>query len=317
MSLSVLSIARRLLLVLAGLHLVWGIMLLIPWVLPALGLGAPGFVNAGTAVPGVMFLGLGGVLGLSSVEPLRQWALLLAMVWVHAAGVGFAVGGWVAEPGGWTAPLARVSFGVGTIAALGWTLRAAWKQHRAAGAPIEALPAEHLEGYLEMATTQHGESIAALSEDGPVLLVFLRHFGCTFCREALHELAVHTPRIAAEGTRLVLVHMADDLRADAFLGGYGLAHVDRVQDTECDLYRAFGLSRGSFSQLFGVSTWVRGTKAGVWDGHGLGTLEGDGMRMPGVFLVHHRRVVRAYRHDRASARPDYVSLARCETPALC
>jgi len=42
---------------------------------------------------------------------------------------------------------------------------------------------------LDTAVTQSGERLVELSEMSPVLLVFLRHAGCTFCREALADFA--------------------------------------------------------------------------------------------------------------------------------
>ena len=50
---------------------------------------------------------------------------------------------------------------------------------------------------LEEAQTTSGGSLAELSNRQPVLLVLLRHSGCTFCREALADLAVRRAEIEA------------------------------------------------------------------------------------------------------------------------
>ena len=55
-------------------------------------------------------------------------------------------------------------------------------------------------------------------------------------------------------------------------------------DPECVLYRAFGLRRGKLAQLFSP----RIIRNGIWAilaGHRLGKLNGDGFRMPGVFIL--------------------------------
>jgi hypothetical protein len=62
---------------------------------------------------------------------------------------------------------------------------------------------------LEGAVTQSGESLVSLSEASQLLLVFLRHAGCTFCREALGNIARARPVIERTGARIVLVHMGD------------------------------------------------------------------------------------------------------------
>jgi hypothetical protein len=161
-----------------------------------------------------------------------------------------------------------------------------------------------------------GDSLLTASADQPLLIVFLRHFGCTFCREALADLAEARQRIESRGTRLVLVHMSSDEDAAAFFAGYGLADVTRVSDPDRELYRAFDLRRGTLRQLFGARVWWRGWRAGVRDGHGVGVLQGDGLQMPGAFLVSRGRIVHACRHESAADRPDYCSLAVGEASAL-
>ncbi len=162
------------------------------------------------------------------------------------------------------------------------------------------------------ARTSAGPSILELSQLSPILLVFLRHTGCTFCREALSDLAEKRREIESTGARIVLVHMSPEDRARKFLERYELADLPRVSDPGRALYRAFGLGRGGFWSLFGPKVWVRGFKAGVIDGHGIGALAGDGFQMPGVFLVYHGEILTAYRHLTAADRPDYVALASGE-----
>ncbi len=166
---------------------------------------------------------------------------------------------------------------------------------------------------LEEAITQRGENLSELSHRSPVLIVFLRHFGCTFCREACRELARTRQTLEARGTRLVLVHLGTEEEAAIFFESFGLGDVDRVGDRVRWLYRAFGLRRGSLWQLLGPRVWWRGFKAGLLNGHGIGRLEGDALQMPGVFLVHHDEMLRSHVHRDASDRPDYAELGLCPT----
>lgn len=196
-------------------------------------------------------------------------------------------------------------------------LSATVAHHVHEGGALDRLDPARLEGYMEMAVTQDDETIAELSRQGPVLLVFLRHFGCTFCREALADLAARRREIELNGTRIVVVHMSRPDVAAAMFEEYGLLDLDQISDPECELYRAFGLERGDLTQLFGPMVWARGFVAGVLRGHGVGHLQGDGFRMPGVFLVNEGRVVREYRHERASSRPDYAALSLCTDAQPC
>jgi hypothetical protein len=156
-----------------------------------------------------------------------------------------------------------------------------------------------------------GESLAKMSEQQPILLIFLRHFGCTFCREALGDLYRLQGQIASRGVRPVVVHMVEDDVAEQHMTKFGLRHVARVSDPEKRLYAAFELRRGTFGQLYGIDTWVEGLRAGWLEGHSVGREVGDNTQMPGIFLVHNGEILRAFRHTTASVRADFCALAEC------
>ncbi len=159
---------------------------------------------------------------------------------------------------------------------------------------------------------QEGSTLSDLSQEKPLLIVFLRHFGCTFCKEALGDISQKQEALAEEGVKIVLVHMGSESDAQAYFAKYGIAHIDRVSDPSCILYRVFGLQRASFLQVFGLKSFTRGFYAGILKGHGIGKLVGDGFRMPGVFLVHQNKILQSYKHQTASDVPDYQAIASCE-----
>ena len=160
--------------------------------------------------------------------------------------------------------------------------------------------------------TQRGRSVLELSRESPVLLVFLRHFGCTFCREAMSDIADQRAELEAAGVRVVLVHMSADELAEQYFERYKLEGIDHVSDPACDGYRAFGLVKGTFNQLFGLQSWIRGFEAGVVKGHWVGYQQlGDGFQMPGAFGVLDGEVVGSFVHKVASDRPDYWALVAC------
>jgi hypothetical protein len=161
---------------------------------------------------------------------------------------------------------------------------------------------------LESATTQQGRTLAAMSRERPVLVVLLRHLGCTFCREALADVAARRAEIERSAT-ICLVHMTDDASAAGLFAKHALGDVARVADADKRLYGALELARGTIGQLFGPRLWVRGLVAGVLGGHGIGGLRGDGFQMSGAFLIRDGRVVRAFRHQDAGDRPDYCAIA--------
>ena len=163
---------------------------------------------------------------------------------------------------------------------------------------------------LDSMKTNTGETVYEQSQTKPIMLVFLRHFGCTFCREALSDLSKQREEIEQLGVKLVFVHMSDEETANEYFNEYHLAGSTHVCDPECRYYQAFGLAKGSFNQLFGLATWIRGFSAGVVAGHGIGPRLGDDTQMPGIFIVSKGEIKNSFVHKLASDRPDYVRFAR-------
>lgn len=151
-------------------------------------------------------------------------------------------------------------------------------------------------------------ALTSLSTRQPVLLICLRHLGCTFTRQALGDLRDQRPAIEAGGTRLALVHLEPSSTARPFLARYGLADVAAMSDPSAGMYEACGLGRGRWGQLVRPAILWRWVRSAVFERHGAGWTGADVRRMPGAFLVRDGRIVRAFRHTTTADRPDYVSL---------
>lgn len=156
---------------------------------------------------------------------------------------------------------------------------------------------------------QQGATLGELSLGQPLLVLFFRHSGCTFCREAMARLAEHRKEIEAQGVKIALVHMSPPQNAAQTFARYGLEDLHCFSDPQCQLYRAFELRRGSFGNLFGPQSWWRGAVAGIIRRHGLGLPVGDGFRMHGAFLLQDGRILQSFRAQNASDQPDLVSLS--------
>jgi len=164
------------------------------------------------------------------------------------------------------------------------------------------------EGLLNSYASQTRQPLGALSAESPLLLVFLRHFGCTFCREAVDEISRKRAAIQARGARLAFVHLGTEEKAKAFFLPYGLADVPRFGDPEGRLYQKFGLMRAELRQYLNSESLFRMVMAWM-SGHFVGLPAGDVQRMPGTFLMQGNQIVKAFRHKLVSDRPDYVALA--------
>lgn len=155
--------------------------------------------------------------------------------------------------------------------------------------------------------SEQGHTIGQLSTGPGVLLVFIRHAGCTFCREALADLAAERADIERRGLRLAVVHMSGPQPGAELLARYGLADVDHFSDPECRLFRAFALARGTAGQVLGPAIWWRGLLALLK--HGVGKLEGDGFQLGGAFLVRNSQIVAAQRLKTSAERLEFGRVA--------
>lgn len=166
----------------------------------------------------------------------------------------------------------------------------------------------------ENAVTNMGIGLAELSHRSPVLVVFLRHSGCPFCREALSDIAKNRKEIEKSGVSIVLVHMSSDEQAERFFASYGLDDLPRISDPDCDLYRQFGLERGTHGQVAGPKIWWQGFKTTILKRHGFGRIIGDVLQMPGSFLIQDGKIAASFQPSSSAERPDYVELSQCRLP---
>jgi hypothetical protein len=157
--------------------------------------------------------------------------------------------------------------------------------------------------------SQHGRTLAELSQNQPVLVTFLRHIGCTFCRETLAELARLRPQLEAQRLKLAVVHMGRDQEAQELLARFGLGEIDRLSDPGSRLYRAAGLARGTLWQVIGPRVWWRGFQTTIWQRHGAGRVVGDAFQLGGVLVVENGQIIAAQRHKSSAGRPEYGTLA--------
>lgn len=257
-----------------------------------------------------MIVGVYGIgYAIAALDPARHWPIVLVgllgkvlgplgmtqALWTGALPWGFALN-CLTNDLIWWVPFALI-------------LNYAWQQHREEPG-TDDLPGEAA----LLAEARAGRSLAELSCHQPVLAVFLRHAGCTFCREALADLSARRAEIERNGARIALVHMGTPESFAAFAGRYGLGDVPAISDPGRRLYRGIGLRRGTLSQLFGWSVWWRGARS-FFSGHRAGKLQGDGRQMPGAILIRDGRVVRRFIHATAADRPDYVELCELPTPS--
>jgi hypothetical protein len=134
------------------------------------------------------------------------------------------------------------------------------------------------------------------------LIVFLRHFGCMFCRETLSDMR----SVSESDTRFpepLFFFQGSPTEGRAFLRRYW-PMLRAVSDPRAEFYDGFGIGRGSLIKMFGPPVWSAKSRAEA-KGHRNGERVGDIWRMPGVFLTRGYKIVWAHEYRHAADHPDY------------
>jgi peroxiredoxin len=139
-------------------------------------------------------------------------------------------------------------------------------------------------------------------QDGPAVFVFLRYFGCTFCRA--HAVSVRDEReaFADEGARVVMVGQGRPEQAAAFCRERNLPFECTV-DPEREAYRAFGLGQARFRDLVSPAVAARAARLARDAETRQGAIGGSPRQLGGTVVVDRAGVVR-FVHRNASVWDD-------------
>ena len=176
--------------------------------------------------------------------------------------------------------------------------------------PVANREQAEMAAVLEQYRTESGRSLLELLDESPLLLVFLRHFGCSFCRQTLEDVSKIRGTIEARGIRPVFVHLGSPERAKPYFDYYHLSDIERVSNPDASLYAqpVFSLTRKNvLSQLLIPRVW-KGWLQGALRNHGIGMIKEDADQMPGIFYLRDRAIVRAFRYRTIADEPDYMGL---------
>ena len=158
--------------------------------------------------------------------------------------------------------------------------------------------------------TESGKTLLELVDGSPVLLIFLRHFGCSFCRQTLDDVSRIRKVIEEKGVQPVFVHLGSPERAKPYFDYYHLSDVERVSDPEASLYArpVFKLPKKNvLSQFLVPSVWSAWLRKSVRK-YGIGLIKEDADQMPGIFYLDKRTIVRAFRYKTIADEPNYLAL---------
>ncbi len=158
--------------------------------------------------------------------------------------------------------------------------------------------------------TNSGETVAELSSNHQVLLIFLRHLACIFCREALKDIKKIKEQLDKFNTEIVFVHMTDNETANEIFENYKLPEVKHISDISKELYKSFGLYKGDFRQLFGFKSFIGMGRASLKGNLPSSNPIGDPQQMPGVFVINNEKVTNYFIYNSVGDYPNYMDLIK-------
>jgi peroxiredoxin len=124
--------------------------------------------------------------------------------------------------------------------------------------------------------------LSTLWQSAPLVLVFVRHFGCPFCRDYVAQLRDASGEFEAAGGTVAIVTMGTVEQTRLFREQQRLAY-SCLADPNQDLYRAFDVPRGNWLQVAGPAVWGPGLKAVIRSG--LGKAQGDLQQLNAEFVI--------------------------------
>ncbi|WP_246032059.1 SelL-related redox protein [Leptospira fluminis] len=140
------------------------------------------------------------------------------------------------------------------------------------------------------------------------LLVFLRHFGCIFCRECVSDLRDLADSIPAFPP--VLFVFPEEVRMGEEFFQRHWPEASAIADPRAGFFGLAGLEDGNFLELAGPEVWGSALRA-VAKGNFYGVQGQHLLQMPGAFLVLKDRILWKHKYRHIGDHPDWTKLPGC------
>lgn len=122
-------------------------------------------------------------------------------------------------------------------------------------------------------------------------LVFLRHFGCPFCKEHARELHRRRTGFGDAGVEIVMIGPGTPAEAAAFVAELGLRD-PVLTDPDRSAYRAYGLAEAPIRSLLDPRIIAGGVRAAV-KGFLPRMSSGNPLQLQGQFLIDRHGIIRS------------------------
>jgi hypothetical protein len=172
---------------------------------------------------------------------------------------------------------------------------------------VDRIPDSLLARYVNGVNLMPGTLRDQLGEQ-PTLLVFLRYFGCPFCKQTIASLRDVSERVSGYPP-VLFFYQGSPMEGRVFMRRYW-PESRAIADPDTHFYDGFGVGRGGFAEMFHPGVLPALVRAGV-NGHlgGEGG-SGDSRRMPGLFVARGPELVWSYRARHQADHPEFARIPR-------
>jgi len=159
----------------------------------------------------------------------------------------------------------------------------------------------------------HNSTLRKEIGQAPTLLVFLRHFGCIFCRELVKDLK-RMSTAQPQYPPIIFFYQGTAAEGEAFFDNIW-PEARAIDDVPKVYYDALGIERGGMKAMFGPEVWACGVRAAM-KGNFIGWKTGDPWTMPGMFLVDGDRIIWQHDFRHAGDHPDLTQIPQVAEASL-
>lgn len=125
--------------------------------------------------------------------------------------------------------------------------------------------------------------LSGLWAERPVALVFMRHFGCIFCREHAADLNEAVGEVEAAGGSLAAIGLGTPAQAAEFRRMSGITYPLLVSE-DTSVHEAMGLGRGNWTRVIGPQN-IGGAIRAARKGHSAKRTGADMSQLGGTFVI--------------------------------
>ena len=165
---------------------------------------------------------------------------------------------------------------------------------------------------LDQFKTNKGFTIYEMSFVKPIMVVFIRHTGCLFCKETLSDINKNWKKILKNGTEIVIVHHSDSISFQNLIEKYNISKIPYIVDKDRILYKALNLKEVTFKNMINLKTIVGSFRA-ILNGNFQTKSTGNEKQLGGVFLIFKGEFVKKFIYNTPSDNVNYSEYSVCNS----